>query len=235
MEKLSKEDVRTIAIMCVVLAIIAACVIGWLLHKDHKKAPLAHKAASGIYADWATDDSSLSGLTYNYPYSWTDVSSHSICTGALLSTLTPASTEAYQIGTGAQYYLEIERYGTESSNCKPDGTTLTDMTFSSIDSVGQLQSGIFKGDWLTFFSGGNTNYTTTEVDTAVLTPHQYTGSQTFTSADTVTYKKKTYQVSIVTSTTQTQNEVPVSIDISTFKATQLYKDTLNIFDSLQAN
>jgi hypothetical protein len=226
---------RDIAITVAVIAILLGSVIGWFAYKHHKTTP--HKVAlSGVYAGWATDNTSLPGLQFYYPPAWTDVDSHSICTGALLISVTPPTNEITAAQTGPQYYIEIEKYGTQNASCKPDGTDLSGASFSSVSSSDQLQKGIFKKDWLTFFTGGDMAYSTTKADSAVVTPTEYNGSQTaFTNAGTVSYKGSTYQLSIVTSTTETQTETPANISIASFKGTQLYKDTLNILNSIQAN
>jgi|SRR5581483_1737108 len=230
MQEVTRKD---IAITIAVIGILFASLIGWFAYTHHKPAPV-RIGTFGVYKGWATDHTSLPGLMFYYPPSWTDVFSHSICTGALLLTITPSTDEIVAAKTGPQYYLEIEKYGTENANCKPDGTDLSRTLFSSIDSSAQLQKGVFKKSWLTFFTGGGMAYSATMADTAVVTPNKYTGQQTaFTNSGTVLYRGRTYQLSVVTSTTETQAETPAPISTTAFKKTQLYEDTLNIFNSIQ--
>lgn len=228
---------RDIVITGVVIVLLVASLIGWLVYKYHESVVAKAKveaAVARMYAGWSIDNSSVPGLSFHYPDTWTDVDSHSTCTGALLVTITPPAPEIEAAKTGPQYYLEIEKYGTQNADCPNDGTNLEDITFASIDSSDQLQSGAFKKDWLTFFSDGNSAYKTTKADTAVITPNAYNGSQTkFSGRDTISFKGSTYQFSIETSTTETQTETPSSISINSFEMTQLYKDTLRIFNSIQ--
>jgi hypothetical protein len=238
MEKISKEDLRLIVIGSVLLFAVIIAGIIWLTHKDQKKAlPVLAVAKTGVYAGWPVDDSSLIGLAFHYPAAWADVPSHSICTGALLTSLTPTAPEvSAALPTAVQYYIEVEKYGTAAASCRADGTNLSGTSFSSISSSTQLQHGAFKGDWLTFFAGGNKSFTATQPDTAVVTPNKYTGSQTtFKNAGTIPYKGKTYQISIITSSGATQSETPVSLNIASFKTSELYGDTLNILNSIQPN
>lgn len=235
-DDISKRDV---AITAAVIVILLASVVSWLIYKQHKTTPaqdVTKIALAGAYKGWQADNSSLPGLMFYYPPSWADVPSSSICTGAKLVTLTPYTNEIAAAKTGPQYYVEIEEYGTQNANCKADGTNFSGVTFSSISSSDQLKTGVFKKDWLTFFTGGNTTYATTKADTAIVTSDEYSGPQTaFKNTGTLTYKGSTYQVSVVTSTTETQTEEPSNISISSFKSTQLYKDTVNIFNSIQPN
>jgi Tfp pilus assembly protein PilE len=238
--------------LLIVLILVVIGAVGYMVyHNNHKTSNTASKTTTSAssssnkstttpnpYAGWKSDTTSLSGLSFQYPSTWTVNPSllGTTCTGAVIVSITPPNSEITQAMTAASYYLEIDKYGTQSSSCAPDGTDFSTIKASSITSTDQIKNGVFSNDWLTFFSGAQTEFFPSQPDTAILTTGSYSGSQTsFTDAGTVKSNGSTYQVGLITTTSKEQYEPPVSVNVSSFKTTQLYQDTLNILNSFKAN
>jgi Tfp pilus assembly protein PilE len=241
--------------LLIVLILVVIGAVGYMVYHNNHKTTNTNNTASKTsssssnttktastpnpYAGWKTDTTSLSGLSFQYPSTWTvnpNLVGSATCTGAVLVGVIPPSSELSQAMTAASYYLEIDKYGTQSSNCAPDGTDFSTVKASSITSTEQIKNGVFSNDWLTFFSGAQTEFFPTQPDTAILTSGSYSGAQTsFTDAGTVQSGGATYQVGLITTTSKEQYEPPVSVNVSSFKTTQLYQDTLNVLNSFKTN
>ena len=240
----NKDGFTVVEVLLVLILVVLIGFAGWYVyHTDHKTTANTNttsntSTSSNVYAGWKTDTTSISGLSFKYPSTWTvnpNVEGAAICTGGVVVGVIPSASEISQAMTAAQYYLEIYKYGTPSSNCAPDGTDFSTLQFSSMNSSDQIQSGVFSNDWLTFFSFNDTQtqFYPSQPDTAILTANSYNGSQTaFTNSGTVQGDGATYQVGIVTTTVQGQVETPVNISVGSFKSSQLYKDTVNILNSI---
>lgn len=264
MNKIVKNEKGFSAVEIVLVVVIVALigVVGWLVYKNHHKtstlnpSTTSSKAATkstisstsstkttiNPYAGWKTFSLSSLGLSFQYPSTWTVTQGQPQCTGAIQVTAVPGSTELSQAASaiGAslnKFTLFVEKYGTESANCAPDGNNFKGDNYTYLQSSEILQSGVFKGDWLTFFGSTTGNKSQTLPDTGIVTDTDYTTSPgTFSDAGTLTYNNTTYQIEINTSSVVSQQYTqPVPMNITELSNTTLYKDTVNILNSFTAN
>ncbi len=243
-----------------ILVVALICVVGWLVYKNqnknsalntpsiYSKSTTTSKSSSNsnspvatnTYGGWKTFNLASFGISFKYPSTWTISQGQPQCTGAIQVTAMPGNAEITQAATtlGAnlkQYSLFFDKYGTESSNCAPDGNNWKGVSFTYLKSSDQISSGVLKGDWLTFFGSTSGNKSLTLPDTAVVTDTAYSSSpNTFTDSGTVSYSNSTYQIEVNTSSVVGQQYVhPVPMNVNLLKTTQIYKDTLNILNSIQ--
>ena len=262
MNKIIKNEkgFSAVEIILVIVIIALISVVGWLVYKDHHKTttintpPTYSKATSkstasnntksaataNPYAGWKTYNLASFGLSFKYPNTWTVTQGQPQCTGAIIVTAIPGNTELSQAATTIsanlkQYTIFFDKYGTESSKCGPDGNSWKGDTYTYLQSSDQISSGVFKGDWLTFFGSTTGNKSQTLPDTAVVTDYDYKSSpNTFVDTGTVSYNNAIYQIEVNTSSVIGQQyAMPVPMNVSLFKTTQLYKDTLNMLNSIQ--
>lgn len=257
-------------IILVVLALIAAA--GFLVYKHtHKTTKNTNKTTSkvvtnvnpytadptpSIYNGWQTDASSITGVQFQYPSSWSVSVGQVSCTGAQTVMVTPPASEISSASLTGQYYLQVEKYGpvnpkvTQKSGCAADGTNFKNVHVSLIKSTDMILFGMFAPSHITFFSGNSAEYYPGQPDNAILTLENYTGNnKSFTDPGAVianSGKSSTqsqpinfYQVSIITDTTPGQQiETPAKLNFSDnthplFTKTQLYNDSINIFSSFK--
>lgn len=257
--KKNEQGFGVIEIILVLIIVILLGVVGWFVYKNHNKTtnnattttsntgttPSKTTATStqstNNYSGWPTYSSSVLGLNIKHPPGWTvNPGTQATCTGEFFVNLLPADSEVAEAAKVtntnlAWYSVSIDRFGTESSECAPDGNNFKGSTSSVIKSSDIIKAGVFKNDWLTFFDGSG--QTRTFPDTGIVTNTQYTGaSKTFIDAGTLMYGSKTYQIEINTSSFKpVQNSGPVPINISLLQRSSLYKDTLAILESIASS
>lgn len=261
MHKINKNESGFSAVEVILVVVIVALivVVGWLVYKDHHKTTTLNAsttsskattkstisnntktvATANPYAGWKTFSLSSLGVSFQYPSTWTATQGQPQCTGAIQVTVTPGSTELSQAATAInaslnQYTLLIEKYGTESSNCAPDGNNFNGDSYTYLQSSNELSSGVFKGDWLTFFGSTTGDKSQTLPDTGIVTDTDYkTSPNKFVDAGTLSYSGATYQIEINTSSVVGQQYTqPVPMNITSLSSTKLYKDTLGILNSV---
>lgn len=241
----NKEGFGIIETLVVILVLVVIAAVGCTAYRNHHKVKTSYVSttkyttkAPNIYADWKTFSSTSFGLAFKYPSTWTTTPDATQCSGAIPVTITPGNIELSQAATAInaslnQYTLSIEKYGTESTNCATDGNNFdTGIAQPYIDSTSKLTAGAFKNDWLTFFGDK-----IPIADSGLITDSQYSTSPSkFLDAGTLAYNGSTYQIEINTSSVVGQQyEQPVPMNINLLETTSLYKDTLNLLDSISKN
>lgn len=258
MGKLQKDEKGFSAVELVLVLVIVALigVIGWFVYKNHNKttnnssvSSTSNSSAStqpkttsapDPYTGWQTYSSSSLGVSFKYPANWTAQVGEPQCTGAVLVSVTPSSTDissaASAIGNTSlkKYTILVNQYGTQSSKCAADGNDLKGTKYHYLQSSDQITSGAFKGNYLTLFGSTTGDTSATLPDTGIVTDTNYTSQGAFVNAGTVTKAGKTYQIDINTDTGQyTQSPVPVQMNVTALKQTDLYKNTLLLLNSIQ--
>jgi len=190
------------------------------------------------YAGWKTYNLASLGVTFQYPSTWTVAQGQPQCTGAIQVSVRPGGAELSQAAAAINaslngYTILIDKYGTQSTKCSPDGNNFKGASYVYLQSSDELQSGVFKNNWLTFFGSTTGNKSQTLPDTGIVTSSDYTKSPgAFADTGTLTYKGTTYQIEInTTSVVGQQYTQPVPMNITILKTTSLYGDTLGILNT----
>ncbi len=211
------------------------------------------------YSGWKTYTSSNSlGLGFKYPASWTVTENKpsDMCAGQSTTTITPPASEAEtafkQIGAsytptstqnngatlGSYYEVGITKAGQSlPSKCGSDNGSTGVYNWNGISetyltSTDQVQSGALKGDWLTFY-GPTDGHTKSNPDTIIVSGNQYSSPGKFTDSTILALKGAQYQVVPGMGEKFGQYSVNTTINPTTFKTTDLYKDTLLVLNSVQ--
>ncbi len=230
----------------VAIAILGVLIlIGWLGYSKLVAKPAAPTTSTrtashtDLYAGWKTYSFKSLALTFKYPSNWTVSAFDATCTGAVIIGVEPSAADLTaansSMGTSMkQYQVGFYQYGTQSTKCAPDGTDHQGQ-WDYIKSTDKLSAGVFNGKSLTFI-GNSFGKHIAKPDFGLLTNASYDGSVlTLSEPGTVLLNGKTFAVTVQDSTTPkgSQYDDFVQLDLNAFKATDLYKKTLAIFNSVQ--
>jgi|GEM_PF-1736574 len=215
---------------------------------------------AGPYDGWKTYTSSNNlALSFKYPASWTVTENNpsDMCAGQSAVTFTPPASEVESgfkaIGAsytpqskqnngatiGSYYELVITKAGQSlPSKCGSDNGSTGVYNWNGISekyltSSDEIRLGVLKGKWLTFY-GPTDGHTKSNPDTMVVTNNNYgSSSPKFTDSAILSLKDGQYQVVPGMGEKFGQYPVNTTINVTKFKSTDLYKDTVKLLGSAQ--
>ena len=251
--KLNQKGFTAVEILLTLIFLTIVAAIGvYIAHNHNTNKPVAttststtaaqstRTTATNPYAGWKTE-SVPRGVTFKFlsTFKVTTNDGSDNCTGFTSATISAPQNLITSSGITAQgYSIYILRYGTQSDSCAPDGYSTSGTNakqdgfdnITSIVSSDKISSGVISGNYLSFVQDSGLAGATE----ALVTSTQYNNATAFTDPGTVTIGGNTYQITVEADTGQSaQNPSPASINLNSFKATDLYKDTLNILNSIQ--
>jgi hypothetical protein len=200
------------------------------------------------YAGWKTCSSRLVGLSIKYPESWlvscqTSPNTDRCIQDAGYISLSPSDKEtkdaAVALGSSSlqSYTIDLLKYGTQSSKCAHDGNDFSNVNCQTFQDGGQLNSGTFKGSWLSLWDSTSSNGSMSEFDAGVVFSKNCTGSNKLLGdPGTLSYSGKTYQISISSDGAQhEQYGDSALLNTQRFKLSDMYKNTIKILNSINVN
>jgi hypothetical protein len=250
MNEASRESgFGTTELLVILVIMVAVGLVGWMAYDrlinttpTQTNTPQTTTRYSYDYSGWKTYSLKSLAVTFKYPSDWKVSPYGATCTGAVIVSVEPSSSDLASANTAmdtamTRYQIGLYQYGVQSDKCAPDGTNRQG-EWASLTSTDKLSAGVLAGKSLTFLSedgGAGSHAYTAKPDFGVLTNGSYHNSTMLNDSGTVVAHGKTFEVTIENSALPlgSQHAEYVPFDLSIFKTTDLYKKSLAVLNSIE--